>query len=247
MRERAGKKSLEEIEGLTQDLQRAVGKSGVNKSVVEENIQKVLELRDADALRFLKTNAPEVAEIVNKMTKNLKLMRRKIAKKVTNEQLDAIYNPVKKKVYLNRSYRIYDDPNFSKDIKDVPPHVRKGVEDFLRKQGIPEDEIEGAIKELLARGRKGETDFKFADVFGGKTNWGSGTSKTYKKRTELAEKSPEVRALWGEVKDPYKNYAKTYEKLSQIESESNFVNDMAKYFRESGLGVTKEQLLKKVL
>lgn len=245
MRERAGKKSLEEIEGLTQDLQRAVGKSGVNKSVVEENIQKVLELRDADALRFLKTNAPEVAEIVNKMTKNLKLMRRKIAKKVTNEQLDAIYNPVKKKVYLNRSYRIYDDPNFSKDIKDVPPHVRKGVEDFLRKQGIPEDEIEGAIKELLARGRKGETDFKFADVFGGKTNWGSGTSKTYKKRTELAEKSPEVRALWGEVKDPYKNYAKTYEKLSQIESESNFVNDMAKYFRESGLGVTKEQLLKK--
>ena len=245
MRERAGKKSLEEIEGLTQDLQRAVGKSGVNKSVVEENIQKVLELRDADALRFLKTNAPEVAEIVNKMTKNLKLMRRKIAKKVTNEQLDAIYNPVKKKVYLNRSYRIYDDPNFSKDIKDVPPHVRKGVEDFLRKQGIPEDEIEGAIKELLARGRKGETDFKFADVFGGKTNWGSGTSKTYKKRTELAEKSPEVRALWVEVKDPYKNYAKTYEKLSQIESESNFVNDMAKYFRESGLGVTKEQLLKK--
>ena len=245
MRERAGKKALEEIEGLTQDLQRAVGKSGVNKSVVEENIQKVLELRDADALRFLKTNAPEVAEIVNKMTKNLKLMRRKIAKKVTNEQLDAIYNPVKKKVYLNRSYRIYDDPNFSKDIKDVPPHVRKDVEDFLRKQGIPEDELEGAIKELLARGRKGETDFKFADVFGGKTNWGSGTSKTYKKRTELAEKSPEVRALWGEVKDPYKNYAKTYEKLSQIESESNFVNDMAKYFRESGLGVTKEQLLKK--
>lgn len=245
MRERAGKKALEEIEGLTKDLQKAVGKSGVNKSVVEENIQKVLELRDAEALRFLKTNAPEVAEVVNKMTKNLKLMRRKIAKKVTNEQLDAIYNPVKKKVYLNRSYRIYDDPNFSKDIKDVPAHVRKGVEDFLRKQGIPEDELEGAIKELLARGRKGDTDFKFADVFGGKTNWGSGTSKTYKKRTELAEKSPEVRALWGEVKDPYKNYAKTYEKLSQIESESNFINDMAKYFRESGLGVTKEQLLKK--
>ena len=245
MRERAGKKALEEIEGLTQDLQRAVGKSGVNKSVVEENIQKVLELRDADALRFLKTNAPEVAEIVNKMTKNLKLMRRKIAKKVTNEDLKAIYDPVKKKVYLNRSYRIYDDPNFSKDIKDVPPHVRKDVEDFLRKQGIPEDELEGAIKELLARGRKGETDFKFADVFGGKTNWGSGTSKTYRRRTELAEKSPEVRALWGEVKDPYKNYAKTYEKLAQIESESSFVNDMAKYFRESGLGVTKEQLLKK--
>ena len=245
MRERAGKKALEEIEGLTQDLQRAVGKSGVNKSVVEENIQKVLELRDADALRFLKTNAPEVAEIVNKMTNNLKLMRRKIAKKVTNEKLDAIYNPVKKKVYLNRSYRIYDDPNFSKDIKDVPAHVRKGVEDFLRKQGIPEDKIEEGIKKLLARGKKGDTDFKFADVFSGKTNWGSGTSKTYKKRTKLAKESPEVRALWGEIKDPYKNYAKTYEKLSQIESEFSFVNDMAEYFRKSGLGLTEEQMLKK--
>ena len=246
MRERAGKKALEEIEGLTADLKRAVGRSGVNKSVVEDNIQKVLELGDEQALLFLRGNAPKVAEIVSKMTDNIRFMRKKISKKVDNEDLKAIYDPDKKKVYLNRSYRIYDDPNFSRDIKDVPPHVRADVENYLRKQlEIPEDEIEGAIKNLLARGKKGETDLKFADIFGGKTNWGSGSSKTYRKRTELAEKSPEIRALWGEVKDPYKNYARTYEKLAQIESESSFINDMAKYFRESGLGVTKEQLLKK--
>jgi len=158
---------LVEIEGLTADLKRAVGRSGVNKSVVEDNIQKVLELGDEQALLFLRGNAPKVAEIVSKMTDNIRFMRKKISKKVDNEDLKAIYDPDKKKVYLNRSYRIYDDPNFSRDIKDVPPHVRADVENYLRKQlGIPEDEIEGAIKNLLARGKKGETDLKFADIFG---------------------------------------------------------------------------------
>ena len=246
MRERAGKKALEEIEGITAELTRAVAKSGSNKDIINENIQKVLELGDEQAMLYLQNNAPEAAKLVKDMVGNIKFLRKKISKKIDNEDLKAIYDPDKKKVYLNRSYRIYDDPNFSRDIKDVPPHIRADVENYLRKElNIPEDKMEDAIKDLLARGKKGSTEFKVADIFGGKTNWGSGTSKTYRKRTKLAQDSPEIRALWGEVKDPYKNYAKTYEKLAQIESESKFVTDMAKYFKESGLGVTREQLLKK--
>jgi hypothetical protein len=248
-RERAPKQALEEIEGLTTDLMRAVNKSAtVNfpKEKIDNLIQEVLETRSSDAMRQLKQNAPEVAQIVSTMNNNLRTMRTAISKKLTNEDLLAKYDPQRKKIYLNRSYRIYDDPNFSKDIKDIPPQIRKDVEDYLRLElKIPEDKIKEGLIELLSRGKAGEKTFKIEDVFSGKTNWGTSTSKTHKKRTKLAEESPEIRALWGEVKDPYKNYANTYEKLAQIKSESDFVTDMANYFRETGLGVTREQLQKK--
>ena len=66
-----------------------------------------------------------------------------------NAGIQAIYDPDTKKVWLNRTYRIYDDPSFSRKIKDIPTEVRAGVEHYLRTQlKIPEDKMEGAIKKL---------------------------------------------------------------------------------------------------
>ena len=114
--------------------------------------------------------------------------------------LQQLYDPNKKKVWLNRSYRIYDDPSFSREIKNISPDVRAGVEKYLRRIGIPENKMEGAIKKLLARGNLSEKTI--GDVFNpfrktGSTGIGS-SSKVYKPRTKLADVK-EVRALWGEV------------------------------------------------
>jgi hypothetical protein len=250
MRERAGKKAIQEAQGLTQDLLRAVkaaaSRTGVDKKIIDDKIQRVLELRDAQALKELRIEAPEVATIVNKMTKNIHNMRRTLSKHVEDPELKAIYDPAKKKVYLNRSYRIYDDPSFSRELKDIDPIVREQAEHYLRNTlKVPEEDIVPALRKLLARGAKKDTDFRFADLFGGSVRYGGGTSRPVKARTKLAEDSPEIRALWGEVKDPYKNYANTYEKLSKMESEYNFVNDMADYFRKTGIGVTEDDLFRK--
>ena len=75
---------------------------------------------------------------------------------MTNVNLRAAYDPDKNKVWLNRTYRIHDDPSFSREIKDIPTDVRAGVEKYLRDIGVPEDKMIPAIKELLKRGNLSE-------------------------------------------------------------------------------------------
>ena len=79
---------------------------------------------------MLQQEAPKTAKITQRMFNNIKGMRSSIAKHTDHEDLKAIYDPKRKKVYLNRTYRIHDDPSFSRDIKDVKDHVRKDVEDY---------------------------------------------------------------------------------------------------------------------
>jgi len=52
------------------------------------------------------------------------------------------------------------------------------------------------------------------------------TSKIFKKR-DLNIAKP-IRDLWGEVKDPYKNYARTYTKLSRLVAEHKYLSQLAK-------------------
>ena len=96
-------------------------------------VQDVLETRNPNAMRLLKTDAPEVAAIVTKMNDNLFKARKHISKYIDDEDLQAIYDPTKNKVYLNRAYRIHDDPNFTASIKNLDNATRKRIEDFLRK------------------------------------------------------------------------------------------------------------------
>ena len=250
-RENNAKKATEEIDGLTKFLMKTVDNEArlteLSKKEIDDLIQVFLETGDEQALRMLKQEAPETAKITQRMFDNVTTMRSSIAKYTDHEDLKAIYDPKKKKVYLNRTYRIHDDPSFSRDIKDVKDHVRKDVEDYLRKQGIAEEDLVPAIKELLEVGPD-NIDKNLLDVLigkdslkrTGKAGYGLGSSKTYlpRKMDEL----PEIRALWGEVKDPYINYKNTYAKLSNIESELSFVNDMSEYLQSIGAAVPKNVL-----
>ena len=250
-RENNPKKAIEEIDGITKSLMRTVDDEArlteLSKEEIDNLIQVFLETGDKQALKMLQQEAPKTAKITQRMFNNIKGMRSSIAKHTDHEDLKAIYDPKRKKVYLNRTYRIHDDPSFSRDIKDIKDHVRKDVEDYLRKQGIAEENLVPAIKELLEVGPD-NIDKKLLDVLvgkdslkrTGKAGYGLGSSKTYlpRKMDEL----PEIRALWGEVKDPYINYKNTYAKLANIESELSFVNDMSTYLQSIGAAVPKNVL-----
>ena len=245
IQEGAAGKALEEADGLTQDLLRAVKKAvspDLSKQQIDDLVQDVLETRNPNAMRLLKTDAPEVAAIVTKMNDNLFKARKHISKYIDDEDLQAIYDPTKNKVYLNRAYRIHDDPNFTASIKNLDNATIKRIEDFLRKEmKIKDEDIPKAMRDLV-RKDVGSTEV-FQKVF---KDVGAGSSKTFKARTKLAE-SKDIRSLWGEVKDPYKNFARTYEKLAQIKSEADFVTDMADYLKKSGLAMDEETLVKKGL
>ena len=245
IQEGAAGKALEEADGLTQDLLKAVKKaSSLNlpKKQIDNLIQDIFETRNPESMRILKQQAPEVATIVTQMNLNMAKARNHISKYVDDEELKAIYDPKQNKVYLNRAYQIHDDPNFSASIKNLDMGTRKRIEDFLKKEmKIKDADIPKAMRDLV-RKDVGSTEV-FQKVF---KDVGSGSTKTFKARTKLAE-NKDIRSLWGEVKDPYKNYARTYEKLAQIKSEADFVTDMADYLKKSGLAMTEETLVKKGL
>ena len=243
-RESAVKRTLKEVDGLAQDLTKTIdnAQTSLNADELTLLVNGVLNGEQA-ALRTLVREAPDVARIAREMAKNIRGARKPIAGRIKNAKVKAMYDPDKKKVWLNRSYRIYDDPSFSREIKDIPPDVRAGVEKYLRRIGIPKDKMEAAIKKLLARGNLAEKTI--GDVFNpfrktGSTGIGS-SSKVYKPRTKLADVK-EVRALWGEVKDPYKNYMNSMVKLSRMEADASFLDDMARYLKENNLAKTADQI-----
>ena len=252
-RENAGGKAIEEIEGLVGSLTRAVFQASkygkFNKQQIDDKIQVILETGDKAALAELKLHTPEVYKIVTRMRKNMNNIRGNVSKHIKDEELKLIYNPKTKEVYFNRAYRIFDDPSFSKEIKDIPPNVRKDIENFLRSPeggNIADEDMIPAIKALL-NVKPGQTDKKLievlmgADGIKGKGGFGLGSSKTFKKRK--MDKLPEIRALWGEIKDPYKTYSRTYQKLAKIESEASFLDDMSKYLKSIGAAVDEKTFL----
>ena len=162
--ENAVKKTMSEVDGISQDLTRAINRATTTLSKDELSllVNKVLDGEQA-ALRTLLQEAPDVARIARQMVKNVKDSRRPLSGRMTNVNLRAAYDPDKNKVWLNRTYRIHDDPSFSREIKDIPTDVRAGVEKYLRDIGVPEDKMIPAIKELLKRGNLSEKTI--GDVF----------------------------------------------------------------------------------
>tara|TARA_R110001592_G_scaffold52426_1_gene160405 strand:+ start:1342 stop:5151 length:3810 start_codon:yes stop_codon:yes gene_type:complete len=243
--EAAVKKTMKEVDGLSQDLTKAVNNSSssLNKNELSTLVNGVLD-GEAGALKKLLQEDPNVARIAREMTKNIRDSRRPLAGRMKNAKLKAMYDPDKNKVWLNRTYRIHDDPSFSREIKDIPTDVRAGVENYLRtKLKIPEDQMVPAIKKLLERGNLSEQTI--GQVFNPFRKTGSSplgsSSKVYKKRTELAQ-VPAIRALWGEVKDPHKNYFNSMVKLSKMEADASLLDDMANYLKTNNLAKTAKQI-----
>jgi len=247
-REAAEKRVLKEVDGMGQSLVKAIDNAvqtgKVTKEEAEELVNNILS-RDMKSLRELQNIAPEVARLAVTMANNIKRARIPVAGNIKGgSKLKAVYDPVKNKVWLNRSYRIYDDPSFSRNIKDIDEKIIANVQHYLKtKLGIPENKLAEATEELLQRGNMEEKTL--LEVFNpfktGTASSGRSSSKAYMKKTELA-KVPEIRALWGEIKDPYKNYKNSMEKLAKMESEASFLEDMAKYLKENGLAKTADEM-----
>jgi len=143
--------------------------------------------------------------------------------------------------YLLRSYDFYDDPTFKKKlikrIENRRDAMRSGVTgdditdnafSYLQKQ-FPTASNEEIAEKLLKLA--GETPNKvqeksFADFVTNIANRNA-VKITGKPLTKRIFKEPALRDLFGEVKDPSKNYVKTYEKLSLFKAENDFLEEVA--------------------
>jgi len=169
------------------------------------------------ARAILEKDAPEALVVVDKMRENLIGLGLDLQKITKGELQFTIGDNLE--TYLNRTYRIYDDPNYLRGgVKDLPDDVLKNAEDFFRKEGIEEQDIPAVIRYYTEGLQRGEQE-AFHSTFKG-----SRTSDILKSRTDVPK---EIRALWGEIKDPYINYTNSFRKAANLLSEYKFRDEIA--------------------
>ena len=131
--------------------------------------------------------------------------------------------------YMNRAYRVFDDPSFE-GWNELDTNVKSNAMNYLRQQGINDQDSEWILKEILAKGDK--KDFKngiklLANTF-------TQGNKPFLARGKIPWA---IRNLMQEVKDPYKNFARTYEKVSVAKAEADFMKDIRDYLLAHDLAV----------
>ncbi len=132
--------------------------------------------------------------------------------------------------YLNRSYRVFDDPNWRPDA-EVMGRARTFLRDQVNRNpefadlpdNAKDDHVEGIINSILNNNSGGLVEFLSSDMLGRKD------LSVLKRRKEIA---PEIRELMGEHKDPRLNFARSMTKMSGLVANHHFLSKV----REDGLG-----------
>ena len=179
----------------------------VRKNDTVEDIAEELGVEPEDILKLNKTNIIQTVDDLN-----LKIADPSTREIVIPSSLQIIIGK-NLGAYVNRSFKIHDDPDFFPDIS-----VRETARNYLIKdKGLTPADAEDTIKWLT----EGMKKSKVLDFFDNAIR-----PRTSKILLEKGKIAPEIRALWGEVKDPYQNYAKTYEKLSRLVTEHKFLREI---------------------
>ncbi len=124
-------------------------------------------------------------------------------------------------IYMFRSFRKHDDPDW---VQDIDPMIVNKAKGYIQQQ-YPDytvDEVDGIINELLYT-----PDAPMHLIKTGKL--GSKDLSILKKRKELA---PEIRALYGEYTDPLVNYSKSIIKMINIIEKHKFLENV----KSQGMG-----------
>tara|TARA_R110002012_G_scaffold30614_1_gene92509 strand:- start:270 stop:4052 length:3783 start_codon:yes stop_codon:yes gene_type:complete len=139
--------------------------------------------------------------------------------------------------YLNRSYRIWDDKSW-KGIDSLDPQTIDAARNYLKHQaGINPNDIDYVIKYIASANKRSVSDIPneiskgTRDFLKKLGDFATGTSNPFARRRAARDLAQPLRALWGEYKDPFVNFGKSFEKLSIIKAEQDFVTDLARYLR----------------
>jgi len=212
--------------------------TGNFKGLKKETKNKLIEMRN---------NLDTVGSAVNKDTKGD--YKATIAANLPGE---------KKKfgTYITRSYDFFDDPKIKKDVRKAYSEFRKGnvnpkgdvFSDALAslegQYGLTKSKATDYLDELLGHGefaRPGYDNNSLENIIeslSSKTRSFS-TAKVGQARTDIPK---DVRVLLGEVKDPFRNYVKTYSNLAKVRAENKFLSEVSQNLINKGIAKTEKPI-----
>ena len=229
-REQAGSQALTMIESLNKTLATSLKQtygSGYTDEVLE-TVNRALggnkkALEEITTNVNPKTGVSDVADTVTRMRGMIDDLSEAVAKDLDGDLKIVIGK--NKKAYLNRSYRAFEDPKW-KGLDESTPEIIASATKYLEKQGITQEFMEPTLR-YLAGGMKGNVPRsnnkqmnEFLNQIG---EVGITGSKPFSTRSKTA--AP-IKALWGQYKDPFKSFGDTFEKLSIIKAEQDFLKQV---------------------
>jgi len=245
---KASRAALERADGVANDLNRAVSKANKKGANISDDSLNLALSGDQAAMSALPS---EVAEQVTKMRSNMDDISKYLSDNIYTGELKATFDK-NMGTYINRNYAIFDDPTQRKLIqKSVGNYIAgKGVKDanvkqtidntveYLRKKypNASPQEINNKLKQLVDTGNQQDAN-AFFDIVGAVNPLSS--SKELRRRTEIPK---EIKALWGEVKNPYQNYVNTYTKLATQKAQHDFVGELGQHLVKTGKAVGIDDL-----
>lgn len=195
---------------------------------------------------------PEVAAVVEQMRADIDRQSNTLIRNgMISTSLQATVG-ANLEVYLNRSYEIFDNPDYAEFIRtDMSPEsvaIRNNALTMLRAQATAQKakEIRRAAKlagapvpsraSALATAAATLTPEEVQNLFDSYLAVADDSSvailggklpgrKNFDIMTMRGQIPEQIRALWGEYKDPEVNYAKTYMKMSRFIAEHTFQQD----------------------
>jgi hypothetical protein len=260
--DRAAEAAMLRADGIAKDFDKLVQSElgdqiAANPNYLEEVIDKAMK-GDAAAFERLITDSPEVAGAVQQLRKEIDELSKKLLKRGAKGKLKATIDK-NLNVYMNRSYEIFDNPEYMKQIqervlvrKDRIPEIRDidnrvarneitPEEATILKQELSDDIVDNAARFIARQSGKTVDDPYVQETLEklvkteDKEVFGDFISDVFKNQQPLTGKpllkrkkiDRSIRDLWGEVKDPTKNFVKTYEKLSVLDAENEFLEGLA--------------------
>jgi hypothetical protein len=254
--EQAGPAALAIAKATTRELRKAAQKDFGRKAF--KNEQTILKMNEAlggnkEAIAELSEQAPNVSKVIETMRNDIDDLSRAIAGNLPEGNLkiaiDDGYNS-----YLNRTYKAYDDANW-KGLDDPFFETAEGLQvrnsaiKALKDKGFNENDIplvmewiakgmpQSGTRDIVALNRRNNAEIK--DFIQTLSDFSSlQGSSPIAGRTKIEKP---FRELMGEVKSPFENYAKTFEKLSIIKAEQDYMREVIQNLRkfdmaEEGLG-----------
>ena len=228
-REGSVKAAITRAQLLEAQLRRAIRKAIPKKQRTDETMRGINAALQGDegALRSIETLFPDISTYIKGMRTELKGLSKYVQDEIAEGSLSVTIGK-NLDTYLNRSFKIFDDPDNYKHFLKSDEGI-KSIEQakrYFKQQGIPDEDMDAVLRYFTEGVTKGEFN---AFLKGLKPR----TSQVLKQRKDI---SPEIRHLWGEVKDPLKNYVNSYTKLAGVISEHKFLTEISDAAIRAGKG-----------
>jgi hypothetical protein len=253
----AGNRSVSEANGYAEDLRKIVQedskRTGISTEEADGLVNKGLE-GDQEAMQLLEEKGfektiPNIIKLRDLMDDlsvrigndlvtgdlSIKILTRAGEKGGQFINVNGVRQPVTGPgVYMNHAYRMFDDPSFEAWQK-IDPTVKAKALSYIKRFGINDADAEWVLQDLLYNTSQG--DFKKGIQF--LSDVAQTSNKPFLERAPL---DASIKALMGQIRDPYKNFARTYEKLSIAKAEADFLKGVEQHLLKNNLAMVGKKI-----